>query len=92
MSLFFIDKVANYRKYDEAGNASLGKFALWFEEIYNEFISKPSFKTLNKFSVSEIHNGYFSQDKKGKLKDTSGETQADDDIQPYHERQRKTGC
>lgn len=79
LSLFFIDKVANYRKYDEAGNASLGKFAFWFEEIYNEFISKPSFKTLNKFSVSEIHNGYFSQDKKGKLKDTTGETQADDD-------------
>ena len=79
LSLFFIDKVANYRKYDEAGNASLGKFALWFEEIYNEFIAKPSFKTLNKFFISEIHNGYFSQDKKGKLKDTTGETQADDD-------------
>ena len=31
------------------------------------------------FSVSEIHNGYFSQDNKGRVKDTGGETQADDD-------------
>ena len=28
--------------------------------------------------VSEIYNGYFSQDKKGKLKDVKGNTQADD--------------
>lgn len=29
--------------------------------------------------MEKIHNGYFSQDKKGRLKDTTGETQADDD-------------
>ena len=29
--------------------------------------------------VSKVHNGYFSQDKKGRLKDTKGDTQADDD-------------
>ena len=34
---------------------------------------------MDRFPVNEIHNGYFSQDKKGKFKDTSGETQADDD-------------
>lgn len=79
LSLFFIDKVANYRKYDADGTVLLGKFALWFEEIYQEYISKPAFKDLNLFSVSDVHNGYFSQDKKGKLKDTSGETKADDD-------------
>lgn len=79
LSLFFIDKVANYRAYDSAGNPVKGKFAEWFEEIYQEYISKPTFKELDKFSVDEIHNGYFSQDSKGKVKDTSGETKADDD-------------
>jgi len=79
LSLFFIDKVANYRSYDAAGIAVKGKFANWFEEIYQEYVSKPAFKELDKFSVEETHNGYFSQDNKGKLKDTSGETKADDD-------------
>lgn len=79
LSLFFIDKVANYRIYDEDGNVSKGKFAEWFEEIYMEFISKPAYKELDKFPVEKTHNGYFSQDNKGISKDTSGETKADDD-------------
>lgn len=79
LSLFFIDKVANYRQYDAQGNALKGKFAEWFEEIYTEYINKPAFRELNKYPVEEIHNGYFSQDSKGKVKDTSGETKADDD-------------
>lgn len=79
LSLFFIDKVANYRNYDSAGNAFKGKFAEWFEEIYLEYISKPAFAELDKFPVEETHNGYFSIDKKGSFKDTSGETKADDD-------------
>lgn len=78
LSLFFIDRVANYRCYDAQGNVLKGKFAVWFAEIYNELISKPAYQSLNKYS-DEIHNGYFSQDKKGRVKDTSGETQADDD-------------
>ncbi len=79
LSLFFIDRVANYRSYDSNGNAIKGKFALWFEEIYQEYISKPMYKSLNKFSLDETHNGYFSADSKGKMKDTNGETKADDD-------------
>lgn len=79
LSLFFIDKVANYRSYDATGNPIKGKFAEWFEEIYQEYITKPAFKELDKFSIEETHNGYFSQDKKGAFKDTSGETKADDD-------------
>jgi type III restriction enzyme len=47
LSLFFIDKVANYRSYDSAGIAVKGKFAEWFEEIYQEYISKPVFKEKN---------------------------------------------
>jgi type III restriction enzyme len=79
LSLFFIDKVSNYRQYDAQGNPIKGKFAEWFEEIYTEYISKPTFSVLNKFPTAETHNGYFSQDNKGKVKDTSGETKADDD-------------
>lgn len=79
LSLFFIDKVANYRQYDAAGNPVKGKFAEWFEEIYAEYMAKPAFKELDRFPVKDIHNGYFSQDSKGRMKDTSGETKADDD-------------
>lgn len=79
LSLFFIDKVKNYREYDESGNAITGKFANWFKEIYQEEIVKPKNRGLIAYSVDEIHNGYFSQDSKGKLKDTGGESQSDDD-------------
>jgi type III restriction enzyme len=79
LSLFFIDRVANYKEYLSDGNSSQGKFARWFEEIYADLISKPIFRPLDDYQIQEIHKAYFSQDKKGKLKDTSGETQADDD-------------
>lgn len=82
LSLFFIDRVANYRSYDETGKVIKGKFAEWFEEIYSEEISKPAFKDLISFNVEDLHNGYFAQDNKGHFKDTSGETKADDDT--YH--------
>ena len=79
LSLFFIDKVNNYREYDTNGNPTKGKFAQWFEEIYQHEIAKPVFKGLFQYAAEEVHNGYFSQDNKGRVKDTGGETQADDD-------------
>ncbi len=79
LSLFFIDKVANYRLYDSSGNAISGKFAQWFEEIYKEYISKPAYKELNRFPIPQIHNGYFSQDKKGKVKDSNENRLSKDD-------------
>ena len=79
LSLFFIDRVRNYRTYDVDGNAVKGKFAQWFEEIYAEEIRKPAYATLEKFDAEDVHNGYFSQDKKGKLKDTGGESNDDND-------------
>ncbi len=78
LSLFFIDKVDKYRHED----GTRGIYAKMFEECYTELISKPKYKTIReRFSsdISKIHNGYFSQDKKGSLKDTKGDTQADDD-------------
>ncbi|OGU91237.1 MAG: DEAD/DEAH box helicase, partial [Ignavibacteria bacterium RIFOXYC12_FULL_35_11] len=79
LSLFFIDKVKNYREYDSNGSPIKGKFAQWFEEIYQKEISKPVYKGLISYLVDDIHNGYFSQDNKGRVKDTGGETQLDDD-------------
>jgi len=79
LSLFFIDKVANYRQYDNSGNPLPGRFAKWFEEAFKAIAEKPAFKGLIPFPVDQVHNGYFAQDKKGRFKDTSGETKADDD-------------
>lgn len=79
LSLIFIDKVANYREYDENGDPSKGKFALWFEEIFNSYASKPLYKGLMTFTAEQVHDGYFSSDKKGVIKDTRGNTEADKD-------------
>lgn len=79
LSLFFIDRVANYRAYDEQGKPAKGKFALWFEEYYNELIAQPRFQGLLSYPVDKLHDGYFSQDKKGILKDTKGSSEADED-------------
>lgn len=83
LSLFFIDQVKNYRIYDEDGNPSTGKIAAWFEEIYSELNSSPLFKGVLPFSADQVHDGYFSSDKKkGKvvgLLDTKGDSAKDDE-------------
>ncbi|MBI1425586.1 MAG: type III restriction endonuclease subunit R [Gammaproteobacteria bacterium] len=82
LSLFFIDRVASYRDYDAAGKPEKGKFAKWFEEELAALAKDPRYKVLEwlKLPVDRLHNGYFAQDKKGVLKDTKGDTQADDDV------------
>lgn len=79
LSLFFIDRVANYRSYDSNGYPLKGKFAEWFEEAYKEISEKEAYKGLLPSGMDEVHNGYFSQDNKGKWKDTTGKSEADDD-------------
>lgn len=83
LSLFFIDRVAHYRWYDEDGIPRKGKLADWFEEAYQEYSRKPLYKGLLNHPVGELHNGYFSTDKKkGRvvaLKDTKGTTKADEE-------------
>ena len=64
LSVFFIDRVANYREYSEDGTPKKGKFAIWFEELFNQYRQKPEFLGLYDFDAEEAHNGYFSQDKK----------------------------
>jgi len=71
LSLFFIDRVANYADED-------GKIRRWFNEAYKEIAARPEYAALKPLPVNAIHNGYFAQDK-GKPKDTSGNTRADDE-------------
>ena len=57
LSLFFIDKVMNYREYT-ANGVSKGKFAKWFEEAYIKVSSKPKYAgVMDNLSASEVHNG-----------------------------------
>ena len=79
LSLFFIDRVANYRIYNKDGTTSLGKTGRWFEKAYRELVAKPIYKGLVPFDVADVHNGYFSQDKAGHAKDTRGNSAADED-------------
>jgi type III restriction enzyme len=82
LSLFFVDRVANYRDYDEHGQPVAGKYAMVFEEELADLASKPQYAALEwlKEPSARLHNGYFAQDRKGALKDTAGDTQADDDV------------
>jgi len=88
LSLFFIDRVANYRQHTETG-ALKGKLAEWFEEAYLEMQKKPKYKGLLKHNAEEVHDGYFSKDKKTKKwkdsKDTGGEGgKTKEDADTYH--------
>lgn len=82
LSLFFIDKVDNYRVYGSGNSFSLGKFAEIFEQEYlnvlneNIDIFSPEYTLyLQSHPASTVHAGYFSQDKKGKMIDTKETTE-----------------
>ena len=78
LSLFFIDKVANYRSLAEDGSPIKGPFAEWFEEAYARFAKHPVLGRHLRPLAEGVHDGYFSGDKNG-WKDTSGDTKADFD-------------
>jgi type III restriction enzyme len=72
LSLFFIDEVAKYRSYDDAGEQA-GEYAKIFEEEYvaqlNEVLTLediPYNRYLKGIPTEKTHNGYFSIDKKTK--------------------------
>ncbi len=81
LSLFFIDRVDRYR--GEEGKKGL--YAQLFEECYAELMGLPKYAPLRNWfpkPAEQVHNGYFSQDKKGRLKDTRGDSQ--DDYSTYN--------
>ncbi len=78
LSLFFLDRVASYRVYDEATKTvGPGPLVEVFENAFRAEAAKPQNKDLVPFEADKVHDGYFSQDKKTGPKDTSGDTQAD---------------
>ncbi len=92
LSLFFIDEVAKYKSYGEDGEVVQGVFWKIFEEEYinilNENLSlfDPEYqKYLRRFDASEVHNGYFSIDKKGRSVNSEVKRGRDtsDDISAY---------
>ena len=77
LSLFFIDEVAKYRKYDENGEPVKGIFQTIFEEEYSRLVNEEFHifdeeynEYLRRFYPYQTHRGYFSIDKKGKMIDT----------------------
>lgn len=95
LSLFFIDEVAKYKQYDEAGQPVNGVYADMFEEEYKAVIENYQLslgenddyiRYLDAISAESTHAGYFSVDKKGKLTDgkiTDKKEQTSDDVSAY---------
>ena len=88
LSLFFIDEVAKYRDYDSEDER--GDYAVWFEEEYNRLINQPKYKNLLKeygdyisTDASEVHEGYFSKDGKGRMVNSKGDGTANADESTY---------
>lgn len=80
LSLFFIDVVEHYRSYTADGAQVKGKYAVMFEEEYRKAAAKPKYHTLfNEVDLqsdaTEVHDGYFSIDKKGTWTDTAENNQ-----------------
>ena len=73
LSLFFIDEVAKYRRYDENGEEVLGEYGAMFEQEYrailNDYVTlfDTPYQRYLKSTCSDagrVHRGYFSIDKK----------------------------
>lgn len=76
LSLFFIDAVDKYRQYDADGQPVKGVYAQMFEEEYRRAAKLPAYQSLFTeidlaSAAEEVHNGYFSIDKKGGWTDTA---------------------
>ena len=92
LSLFFIDEVANYKSYDADGNEVQGPLWKMFEDEYNRYLNENLTlfeddyqRYLRRFSAAQVHNGYFSIDKKGHSIDSEVKRGKDtsDDISAY---------
>ena len=92
LSLFFIDEVAHYKSYDESGEIVKGDLWKMFEYEYNRYLNENLSlfeddyqKYLKRFNVEQVHNGYFSIDGKGKVKNSEVKRGSDisDDISAY---------
>ena len=84
LSLFFVDAVDRYRQYDEDGNSVKSVYANMFEKEYRRLAKFSKYRTLfagvdlDK-AADEVHDGYFSIDKRGGWTDTAENNQANRD-------------
>lgn len=89
LSLFFIDEVEHYRKYDKSGNPENGIFADMFEQEYGDIVNNLEYEQgeddyrryIESISAKSTHAGYFSIDKKGHMINSKvgrSETSSDD--------------
>ena len=81
LSLFFVQEVAHYRQYDSDGNPVKGSYALMFEEEFRSAANHPEhrglFEGVDMQALAEqVHDGYFSIDKKKRWVDTKETNQA----------------
>ena len=84
LSLFFIDRVERYRRYEDDGGAIKGEYAVIFEEEYRRFANHPDYRTLFRevdliAAAEDVHDGYFSIDRRGGWTDTAENNQANRD-------------
>jgi type III restriction enzyme len=81
LTLFFIDRVANYREYAAGGRPVPGKLAGTFEAELAILAKDDRFRDIDwlKLPFAKLHDGYFARDKRG-FTDTRGDTQADDAV------------
>jgi type III restriction enzyme len=77
LSLFFIDRVDNYRNYTDTGPKK-GIYAEWFEEAYRELAEEYKNAGITILPAEDVHDGYFSKDRKGHFKDTEGRSKLDE--------------
>ena len=76
LTLFFVDAVAHYRHYGADSTVSKGKYALIFEEEYRRETASGRYRGLFDAThpapdAADVHDGYFSQDRRGAWTDTS---------------------
>ncbi|MCT2121741.1 restriction endonuclease [Dietzia cinnamea] len=64
LTLFFIDRVANY-------HPTNSKLRVWFEEEYEAVRSDAKYAVLNMPDVDVVHDGYFATSAKGEAKDST---------------------
>jgi type III restriction enzyme len=64
LTLFFIDRVANYHPKDS-------KLRVWFEEEYEAVRSDARYAVLDLPDVDDVHDGYFATSAKGEAKDST---------------------
>lgn len=92
LSLFFIDEVAKYRAYNEAGEEVNSEYGEMFEQEYvsvlNDYITledTPYIRYLKSIDPHATHAGYFSIDKHGRKVDSPTKRGSDesDDISAY---------